>query len=55
MADPTAVCARCARTEPDPPPTWSLQTEGGRRSWLCEDCTRDNLRSIEAKLDEPWW
>jgi len=22
---------------------------------LCATCTRDNVRSIEAKLDEEWW
>jgi hypothetical protein len=24
-------------------------------TWLCDRCTRDNLRSIESKLDEAWW
>jgi hypothetical protein len=49
------TCGRCERTAAHPPPTWSLRNEFGRRSWLCETCTRDNLRSIEGKLDDAWW
>jgi len=48
-------CRRCRRVAAHPPPTWSLETDGGQRSWLCETCTRDNLRSIECKLDDAWW
>jgi hypothetical protein len=22
---------------------------------LCADCTRENVRAIEARLDEEWW
>ena len=48
-------CRRCELRAAQPPPTWSLESEHGRRSWLCEACTRDNLRSIEGKLDDAWW
>jgi hypothetical protein len=53
------ICSRCGTTPEDPaaeaPPGWSFET--GRRGiqWLCLACTRDNVRSIEAKLPEEWW
>jgi hypothetical protein len=37
------------------PVTWSASVEGGRRMWTCGHCARENLRSIEAKLDSSWW
>jgi hypothetical protein len=24
-------------------------------TWICDTCTRTNLRSIEGKLDDSWW
>jgi hypothetical protein len=50
-----AVCAICGRREDEPPPTWTVQTERGRRQWICDACTREHLRSIEARLDSEWW
>ncbi|MFC7595255.1 hypothetical protein ACFQU3_08070 [Terrabacter sp. GCM10028922] len=35
--------------------TWSRGTERGRTTWSCERCSRENLRSIESKLDPVWW
>jgi len=32
-----------------------LQVGVRGQMWLCERCTRENLRAIEAKLDEAWW
>ncbi len=55
VVDEPVVCARCGRTQPSRPPTWTLQTDRDERSWLCETCTREHLRSIEGKLDESWW
>ena len=54
-----STCSVCGTTVQDRPVTWSLQV-GARgplrqSEWLCERCTRDNLRSIEGKLDEAWW
>lgn len=49
-----AVCGRRADAE-SPPATWSSQTGARGTTWLCERCTRDNLRSIEGRLDEAWW
>ncbi len=34
---------------------WSSGIERGRSTWLCQRCTRENVRSIEGKLDEEWW
>ena len=56
MTEPgTARCDGCGATVPERPATWSLQVSARGRSWLCELCTRDNLRAIEGKLDEAWW
>jgi hypothetical protein len=30
-------------------------TERGREEWLCEQCSRQNVRSIEGRLDSAWW
>ncbi|HWG95426.1 MAG TPA: hypothetical protein VNU66_14525 [Mycobacteriales bacterium] len=52
---PAVTCTVCGRTEEGPPPTWSSQTSARGTTWLCERCTRENLRSIEGRLDEAWW
>ena len=49
------TCAVCGRSEPALPATWSSQTSERGTSWLCERCTRENLRLIEGRLDEAWW
>jgi hypothetical protein len=54
------VCARCG-TSADaldgvgPPLTWTYSVEDGIRRHYCETCSRDNLRSIEGRLDSDWW
>jgi hypothetical protein len=35
--------------------TWTSGVERGRTVWVCDRCSRQNLRSIEAKLDSEWW
>jgi hypothetical protein len=50
-----ATCGLCGTTVEERPPTWSMQVSERGQIWLCETCTRDNLRSIEAKLPEEWW
>ncbi|WP_437114031.1 hypothetical protein [Streptomyces syringium] len=50
-----AVCARCGITADGTPPTWTCSVENGRRSYLCDDCARANIRSIEGRLDSSWW
>ncbi|MGH3367731.1 MAG: hypothetical protein ACRDOY_11050 [Nocardioidaceae bacterium] len=39
----------------EPPLTWVISVEEGRRRLFCERCARDNLSSIEGKLDSLWW
>ncbi len=52
---PTVTCGLCGAQADELPLTWST-SEGPRgRQVLCERCTRENLRSIEGKLDEAWW
>jgi hypothetical protein len=61
-----ATCSWCGAVADPPPPTWSLSTDermaegrpdGPTRGpeWLCEKCTRENIRNIEGKLDSAWW
>ncbi len=50
-----STCTGCGTVVAERPVTWSLQVGPRGTQWLCERCTRDNLRSIEAKLDEAWW
>lgn len=52
------VCMRCGRVPDDESVarlTWALGVENGRHVWTCDLCSRENLRSIEGKLDSPWW
>lgn len=48
-------CGVCGTTVAERPVTWSLQVSARGPTWLCERCTRDNVRSIEGRLDEAWW
>jgi hypothetical protein len=56
-------CAGCGRSpRPDEnvgpvgiPWTWSVGSDEGRQTALCDACTRQHARSIEAKLDAEWW
>jgi transposase len=51
-----ATCSACGTTvEGDPPLTWSTSTGPRGRTVVCDRCTRDNVRSIEAKLEQEWW
>lgn len=54
MSDP-ATCSRCGTGVEQLPPTWSLEVTERGAQWICERCTRENLRSIEGKLDQAWW
>jgi hypothetical protein len=52
---PAADAAPPERLATSAPPTWSRQITERGEEWLCERCTRDNLRAIEARLDAAWW
>lgn len=53
------VCARCGATARAPadglPAGWSLAGSERGIDRLCDACTRENVRAIEARLDEEWW
>jgi len=51
------VCATCGRIPEDESVrhTWAFGVEKGRQVWTCDLCSRENLRSIEGKLDSAWW
>lgn len=39
----------------DLPLTWMTSWERGEQRSYCAACARENLRSVEAKLDAEWW
>jgi len=52
------ACSRCgtvAEQDDQLPSGWSFETSERGILWTCQTCTRDNVRSIEAKLPEEWW
>jgi hypothetical protein len=49
------TCALCGKTEDEQPLTWSTSVERGGIRVYCEQCSRDNVRGIESKLDQDWW
>lgn len=67
--DGPGVCSLCGRPaagaddavpgaspESVAPPTWTTESDPVRGPvLLCPDCTREHLRSIEARLDQEWW
>jgi hypothetical protein len=55
MGDDVA-CAWCGATAAGGPPlTWVSSAERDGVRWYCERCARENLRSIEGRLDAEWW
>ncbi len=64
MTSMDPVCSLCAKAadpdvDGDPPLTWCtdvVETSDGQQTrWVCPQCTRRFVRSIEAKLDQQWW
>ncbi|WP_460665356.1 hypothetical protein [Kribbella swartbergensis] len=49
-----SLCGRQAETE-EPPLTWLISVENGRKLLYCDRCTRENVRNIEGKLDSVYW
>jgi hypothetical protein len=55
------TCGRCGVVNDDggdddaPPLGWSMSTSRRGVERLCEQCTREHVRDIEAKLGEEWW
>lgn len=54
--EPVVRCALCAAAALGPPLTWMFENDPRRGGvWYCDHCSRMNLRSVEAKLDQQWW
>lgn len=52
----TAVsCTWCGTTADPAPVTWTVQSGERGVEYLCETCTRDNVRKIESSLPTEWW
>jgi hypothetical protein len=55
---PAPTCDTCGLRAPEDGTwrlTWTVGVERDREVWTCDRCARENLRSIEAKLDSLWW
>ncbi|MDQ6649058.1 MAG: hypothetical protein M3Z02_02900 [Actinomycetota bacterium] len=49
------TCNGCGATALEAPLTWSTEVSERGRTWLCEGCTREQLRAIEGRLGADWW
>ena len=50
------TCAVCGATADAPVPlTWSTSRDRSGLRVVCDACTRQHLRSMEAQLDEEHW
>jgi hypothetical protein len=48
-------CAWCGAAVDDVPVTWTVQSSKHGVEYLCERCTRENVRKIEGSLPTEWW
>jgi hypothetical protein len=63
MADEASArvtCSWCGQTADEapitqPPMTWAVQTGPRGVEYLCDRCTRDNVRKIESSLPTDYW
>jgi hypothetical protein len=55
VADEAVTCALCGTTAPSLPLGWSTSVERGRTVHHCDRCSREHVRSMEAKLDADYW
>ncbi len=49
------MCSHCGKVAEGTPLTWTCSVENGIRHYYCDDCARENIRSIEGRLDSEWW
>ncbi|GAA3108508.1 NAD-dependent SIR2 family protein deacetylase [Kribbella aluminosa] len=49
-----ALCGQQAESE-DALLTWMTSIEDGHKLLYCDRCARENVRSIEGKLDSVYW
>ena len=52
---PAVTCGRCGTCAPEQPLAWSTATGPRGTTLVCDGCTREHVRAIEAKLDEEHW
>ena len=48
-------CALCGRAAAEQPLTWAVSVERGETLLYCEQCSRDNVRAMEGRLDADWF
>jgi hypothetical protein len=48
-------CAWCGATAHEAPVTWTVQSSDRGVEYLCERCTRENVRKIEGSLPTEYW
>jgi len=49
------ACTWCGTTADPVPVTWTVQSSPRGLEYLCDRCTRDNVRKIEGSLPTEWW
>jgi hypothetical protein len=49
------TCAWCGTTADEPQLTWTVQSSERGVEYLCQACTRTNVRQIEGQLPAEWW
>ena len=50
-----AACSWCGTVADPPPATWTVQTGPRAVEYLCDRCTREQLRNIESSLPQEYW
>jgi hypothetical protein len=49
------ACSWCGTSVDEVPVTWTVQSGARGIEYLCETCTRDNVRKIEGSLPTEYW
>ena len=52
---PRTACSWCGTSVEEVPVTWTLQSGARGIEYLCESCTRENVRKIEGSLPTEYW
>jgi hypothetical protein len=48
-------CELCGASAAAPPLTWTLSVERGEARYYCDQCSRENVRAMEGRLDADWF
>jgi len=49
------TCSWCGARAEQAPVTWTVQSSARGVEYLCDACTRDNVRKIESSLPTEYW